>query len=680
MAKSEKQRRVNALNGDTLRVRIIGLFSLVVIALALLGIRIGWIQIVATDTYAARALEMQQKDVVLPAQRGAILDRNMEELAVSTGTYKVYLRLKPLKSDNTDPKQWQEKLDVSVEVLSSALSIPKEDLDAKVSAGNNRILVERKIDKTKMSLIRDAMSTQGLRAIEMEENPSRQYPKGAFAAHVLGMVDSEGVGIYGIEKTYDEYLSGITGRRISSTDAGGNPISYGEDKTYSSMDGMNVVTTIDATIQYYAEEEAAKAYKETKSEKVEIVILDPSTGDVLAMSTYPDFDPNTPGVPVDKKQLKEFKKLELEEQTNYVMALWRNPIISDLYEPGSVFKLVTASSALEDGLITPQSSFVCKGSYTVAGEKIKCWIHGSHGTQDLPLALRNSCNPAMMQIVERMDYNRYYQYMYLFGMSQRTGIDLPAEAAPMLQKKKGPVERANMSFGMGLSITPMQMVDAVGAIVNGGVLMQPRIVKGLADIDGNLITEFPTTEIRTVVSKATAKEVTDAMAFISETSPNEGFRIPGYNLGVKTGTSQKLIAGEYSNAKSLVSAVMVAPIDVPGHQMVGLLIVDTPESTGFASTIAVPPLRDLMEQVLRYKNIKPNSDVDDGDSKAETKIKVPKLKGKTLSEATEILEGLGLVCSAEGMDANANPKVVDQYPKAGEEVAEGDLVYVYGKQ
>jgi stage V sporulation protein D (sporulation-specific penicillin-binding protein) len=447
------------------------------------------------------------------------------------------------------------------------------------------------------------------------------------------------------------------------------------------MDGMNVVLTIDDTIQYYAEEAAEAAYNDTKAEKVEIVIMDPSNGEVLAMTTYPDFDPNTPGIPIAVKQLEEFAEIEDEEEQNkYVMSIWKNPIISDLYEPGSVFKLVTASSALEDGLITPNSTFVCKGSYTVAGREINCWIkgqHGTHGTQILQEALKNSCNPAMMQIVEKMSYERYYQYMDLFGMSKKTGIDLPGEEAPMLQSKKGPVERANMSFGMGLSITPMQMADAVAAIVNDGVLMQPHVAKGLADAQGNLVTEFPTTEIRTVISKATANEVKDAMGFISSASTSKDFKIPGYNIGVKTGTSQKLIDGEYSNGKSLNSAVIVAPID--DKPIIALLIVDTPANTGFASTIAVPPLRDLMEIVLRYRNVKPTVDAADTAEAAKNAIKVPNLKGKTLSQATEALKKLGLVCSGEAMGTAKDPKVTDQYPKAGSAIVKGYKVYVYGE-
>jgi stage V sporulation protein D (sporulation-specific penicillin-binding protein) len=679
MGPNEKRKKVNALNGDMFRVRIIVVFGVVVLTLVLLGFRIGWIQVVATDTYAAKAQEMQQKDVVLPAQRGAILDRNMEELAVSTGTFKVYLRLKPLSSDNTDPKVWQEEVESSTQLLSTVLEIPREELDKKISEGDKRISVAKKVEKARMSAIRDAMEVQGLRPIEIEENPDRQYPRGAFAAHVLGMINAEGVGTYGVEKSYDEYLSGIAGRRISSTDAGGNPISYGKEKTYNSMDGMNVVLTLDATMQYYVEEAAEATYNENNAEKVEILIMDPSSGDILAMASYPDFDPNNPGVPLAEKQLEEFNALEsAEEQNKYVMSLWKNPIISDLYEPGSVFKLVTAASAIEDGLITPKSTFVCKGSYIVAGQKINCWIKGAHGVETVPEALKNSCNPAMMQIVEKMKYERYYQYLDLFGMSSRTGIDLPGEEFPILQTNTtGPVERANMSFGMGLSITPLQMADAVSAIVNNGVLMQPRVVKGLADAQGNLVTEFPTTEIRTVISKATADEIKDAMGFISTSSTSDNYKIPGYNIGIKTGTSQKLIDGVYSKGKSLNSAVLVAPID--DKPLVAFLIVDTPAIDGYASAIAVPPLRDLMEIVLRYRNIKPQIDTADALLAAKDAIKVPDLTGKTLSEATEILANLGLACSGEAMNAAADPIIADQYPKAGAAIVKGYKVYVYGE-
>jgi stage V sporulation protein D (sporulation-specific penicillin-binding protein) len=606
MAKTRKK-KAEATNGAMLQRRMIIAFAIIVLIFLGLAFRLGWIQIIKTDVYAVRAEETQIKEQIIPAQRGAILDRNMKELAISAGSYQIYVLLKPYGNEKPDPKKQQEQLTSAKELLSSVLGIKKKELAAKFDSENSRVRIAEGVNKNTMNLIREGINERGLRVIEIEEDVVREYPMGAFAANVLGAVGRDGAGLSGLELQYNDYLSGEAGRRVVSTDRNGNPLSSGE--TTIAMDGSNIVLTIDETIQYYVENSIEKTYKDLKAESVEAIILDPDSGDVLAMASYPDYDPNDADKPVDKKQLKKFKKLNEEKQVEMLNSLWRNPVVSDLYEPGSVFKLVTTAAGIETGTVTTESKFTCSGKYKVNDSNIQCWTYPSaHGTQSLKVAVGNSCNPAMVQMIQRMGYDEFHQYLELFGISETTGIDFPGEASPLIQDKNisGPVGLATMSFGMGLNVTPVQMASAVSAIVNGGNLMRPRLVKGLADEDGNIIEEFPTKITRKVLSEQTSDEMRDIMEFTVNDAGAQIAKIPGYRIGAKTGTSQMLIDGEYSKSKIVGSIVAVAPMEDP--QFVVLVIVRNPKKGEFGSTTAGPAVKTILEEVLRYKSIKPTTD------------------------------------------------------------------------
>ncbi|MDR2157466.1 MAG: PASTA domain-containing protein [Clostridiales Family XIII bacterium] len=655
-------------------------FAVIVLLFAVLALRIGWIQIVKADVYASKAMETRVKDEVIPAKRGAILDRNMRTLAVSVGNYRVFIRLKPIDKTNDDPKEKERQRLAAADILSGALGVSRDEILAKMQAETSRISIAKDVNKDQMDVIRAGIKEYGIEIIEVEDTSKRQYPLGAFASHAIGSLNGEGKGQSGVELAYNQYLTGLAGRRIGSTDRRGNPLIDGEQETHTQIDGRNVVLTIDETIQYYVEESIAKAYETTRSDKVECIVMDPKNGDILAMASYPEFDPNNAGMPLDEQSRAAFAQLTDEQKAEYLNAMWRNPVVSDLYEPGSVFKLITISSGFETGAVTPDTAVTCQGSYQVEDRNIKCWYYPrAHGTQTVAQAVGNSCNPAMMQVIQKMGYDKFYQYLELFGMTDRTGVDLPAEAVPLIQDKRrsGPVGLATMSFGMGLNVTPIEMAGAVCAIANGGNLLKPRIVKALSDDEGNIIQEFPTEILRQVISKQTADEVKSIMEYVTNDAGGQVGKVPGYRIGSKTGTAQKLIDGRYSTTDIVGSMVSIAPMDDP--RFVVLVVADNPRVGEYGSTTAGPAVREITEAILRYLNIKPQYTDEEKAAQQDAKIILPSLVGKPVSEAEGILLSLQLNYSVQGSKSEEDFTVVDQYPKAEGSIDKGGTVYLYSE-
>jgi len=678
MAHKRNKRGISAVGLSTIQRRIIFAFIIVVALFSILAFRIGYIQVVATDLYASRAAENQIKDEIIPARRGAILDRNMKELAVSTQSYTIYLRLKPYEGDKTDPAARKEQIAYAVGLLSETLGIDKADIEKQMNTESSRIRVARDVDKNKMDIIVAGIEEKALNVIEVEEKSSRDYPLGAFAAHALGTVDNDGHGQAGIEQTYDTYLSGQAGRNIISADAKGNPIYGGVGTTYDKKDGVNIVSTIDETIQYHVEEAIKKGFDETKPEKIEAIIMQPATGEVLAIANYPEYDPNEPNTPIGKAAQAKFAKMSTEKQSDYLSKLWRNPAISDLYEPGSVFKLVTVSAALEEGAVTPETGVFCNGVYQVQDRTIHCHVFpGAHGAQTVEQAVGNSCNPALVQIMQKMGYDKYSKYMDLFGVTQKTGIDLPAEAGSIVQSKEiaGSVGLATMAYGMGFNVTPIETVTAISSIVNGGNYIKPRVVKAFADDEGNIIKEFKPDVLRQVISKQTAGEVRDMMEFVTNEGGGYALEIPGYRIGTKTGTAQKIVNGQYSSEHVTCSMVAAAPMEDP--QFVALVVVDDPEGGGFGSTIAAPVLREITEELLRYMNIRPTvTDAEKAEDQV-AKVVVPKVSGMSVPDAKAALEAAGLKWSLQSITGKTSFEVAAQYPKNGEYIELEGFVYLY---
>ncbi|MDR0852383.1 MAG: stage V sporulation protein D [Clostridiales Family XIII bacterium] len=663
---------------DQLKKRMICAFLIIAVLFTVLVFRIGWIQIIDTQTYAARAMATQTRDTTLFARRGMILDRNMKELAVSTATYRIFIRVKPYSDAPYDYDENSAMLDKAAVILSGGLGTSKEEILTKFNTTAYRVSVAKNVDKDIVAkMLTDARTEKISEIFEVEDDTSRVYPLGTFASHLIGSVNSDGHGQSGIEYEYDEYLTGIAGRLVTTTDGVGNPLGNDTSRNYEKQDGLSIVTTIDETIQYFVEKAVVEAKEITDADKVECVVLEVKTGDVLAMATYPSFDPGDPYSPTDEAELELFNTLSTEEQTDYLSRMWTNPIISDLYEPGSVFKLITVSSAFETNAIVPSDHFYCGGVYKVEDRNIQCWTYpNGHGEQDVVTAVGNSCNPAMMQIIQRMGYPSFSKYMELFGMTEATGIDLPGEAVPLKKDYYYPSDLATMSFGQGISITPIEMASAVAAIGNGGNLMRPRVVRALADEDGNIVQEFPPEIRRQVISTQTADEVRSIMEYVVNEGGGQVAKIPGYRIGGKTGTTTKLINGEYSMSDRVGSMVAMAPMDDP--KFVVFVAVDHPRVGEYGTTTAGPAVRTITEQILNYYNLQPAYTEEELAKQQQSRIVVPKVTEIPASEAEGILLGFELEYSVQGGSYAGDFIVTDQYPKAGSYIEPGGTVYIYG--
>ena len=584
---------------NRIKKRLIIGFTLVCVLMSALFVKVGYIQVVHGAEYSKLAVEQQTKDMPISAKRGSILDRNGEELASSAVCYSVWARPAQVKSGNTD-EQKEISVNKCVDTLAEILGMDKEEVRTLVTKEQSLVKVAKYLDKETADKVRDA----NIYGIEIAEDVKRHYPLGDFASQLLGSVTDDNNGLAGVELRYNQYLSGISGRWIKNTDRNGNRLSYGVEKYYQAEDGLNVVLTIDEIIQHYAEKSIDTVQQATDADKVMCLIMDPKTGDILAMAITPGYDPNDPRVPLDENEAAYLDTLTDEEKLEYWNQMWRNPIVSDVYEPGSTSKLLTTAMALEEGVTSLDDRFTCTHSYNVSGTILNCWKSTPHGNQNLVEAVGNSCNPVFIQLAQRIGIQKFYDYLELFGMTERTGIDYPGEAYPIIQNinTAGPVGLATMSYGQGIAVNMVQQLTAICSLGNGGKLMQPRLVKALTDSDGNIVQEFDTVEVRQVVSEKTASE----MCLIMESVVSEGgggtAKIPGYRIGGKTGTANKAAAGGYSE-ETYSSFVGMAPMDDP--QIAILVVVDNPKGTKFGSQTAAPGAKMILEDTLRYLQIMP---------------------------------------------------------------------------
>ncbi len=660
---------------NRIKKRLIIGFTLVCVLMSALFVKVGYIQVVHGAEYSKLAVEQQTKDMPISAKRGSILDRNGEELASSAVCYSVWARPAQVKSGNTD-EQKEISVNKCVDTLAEILGMDKEEVRTLVTKEQSLVKVAKYLDKETADKVRDA----NIYGIEIAEDVKRHYPLGDFASQLLGSVTDDNNGLAGIELRYNQYLSGISGRWIKNTDRNGNRLSYGVEKYYQAEDGLNVVLTIDEIIQHYAEKSIDTVQQATDADKVMCLIMDPKTGDILAMAITPGYDPNDPRVPLDENEAAYLDTLTDEEKLEYWNQMWRNPIVSDVYEPGSTSKLLTTAMALEEGVTSLDDRFTCTHSYNVSGTILNCWKSTPHGNQNLVEAVGNSCNPVFIQLAQRIGIQKFYDYLELFGMTERTGIDYPGEAYPIIQNinTAGPVGLATMSYGQGIAVNMVQQLTAICSLGNGGKLMQPRLVKALTDSDGNIVQEFDTVEVRQVVSEKTASE----MCLIMESVVSEGgggtAKIPGYRIGGKTGTANKAAAGGYSE-ETYSSFVGMAPMDDP--QIAILVVVDNPKGTKFGSQTAAPGAKMILEDTLRYLQIMPEYTQEELDQINSKMSVVPDVTNTAFSTAIGILGGASLnyVISPAVTEADneSDFTIVDQYPKAGEKLETGGTVYIY---
>jgi stage V sporulation protein D (sporulation-specific penicillin-binding protein) len=652
----------------TNKKRLVLVLLLCSICLLGLTVKIGWIQIVRGEEYKLLALQQQTRDIPIPAKRGIIYDRKGKELAVSASKSTVWARPAEV--------QKSKNIDRTIKKLSEILKMDKEEIKKKISSQNvGLIKVEKWIDKKQADAIREAK----LEGIWIAEDNKRYYPFGNFASYILGHTTDDNRGLAGIELEYDKYLSGLPGRWIKNTDAAGRQLPYGTEKYFEAEDGLNVVLTIDEVIQHFAEKAIENTLVETQAKRVFAIVMEPKTGDVLAMAVKPDYDPNQSRIPLEENQRRKYEIANTKEKQKIWNYMWRNPIISDTYEPGSTFKLITAAAGLEEGAINPKSPFNCSGYITVGGQRLKCWrYYNPHGSQTFTEAMQNSCNPVFIEISQRLGIDKYYKYIDIFGFNKVTGIDLPGEGKAIVQNKEniGPVELATMSYGHGISVTPMQLINAISAVGNNGKLMKPRLVKELVDNSGNVIQRYEPKMIRQVLSEKTARELRLIMESVVTEGSGKSAYIPGYRIGGKSGTADKIESGRYAPGKVYSSFIALAPIDDP--KLAVLVVVDEPKGVHFGSLTAAPAVHQILQDTLRYLDVEPKFIGEEAEKYQKNKVIVPEVRSKQLKKAAQILSEKNIQYETEPVDVkDPNVVVVDQFPKPGAKIPEKSVVILY---
>lgn len=646
------------------------LFSLLIIVLAFC---VGWVQVVKGEEYAAMAAGQQTRDVPIAAKRGTIYDREGEELAISAKAFSVWVRPERIWRGEDEVEQ-EIQATRTLEQLSPLLGIPVDEL--KTLSKRDSVLV--RVAKYQTKETADAIQELSLYGVELTEEVKRYYPLGAFAAQALGSVTDDNVGLAGIELRYDSFLSGVSGRWIKSADVDGNGLAYGVEKYFGASDGLNVVLTIDSVIQHYVEKSIQEVLEQTEADRVWCMMMDPKTGDILAMAMLPEFDPNNPRTPLDEEEAAYLEGLSSEEKMGYWNKMWRNSLISDTYEPGSTFKLVTTAIGLEERVTSLTDTFTCTGSIRVYDTVLRCWrYYQPHGHQTLVEAVGNSCNPVLVQIAQRVGEERYYTYLDLFGFSEKTNIDFPGESTSILQSResKNPVGLATMAYGQGIAVTPIQILSSVCVFGNEGKLMQPRLVKELTNAQGETVATIQPKVVRQVVSKQTSDEMCTIMESVVSEGGGGTAKVGGYRVGGKTGTAQKAKDGGYID-ETYSSFIGMAPMDDP--KVAILLVVDNPKGVKYGSVTAAPGAQKILADTLRYLNVEPEFSSEELVALKKDTVIVPSLQGQSLENAMGILGGLGLtgILSPE-VGYTAETMVGDQYPKAGESIKRGNSVYLY---
>lgn len=646
------------------------------VAFTALIFHVGWLQIVRGKDLSREALDQQTSDNTVSAKRGNIYDRNYKVLATNSTVETISITPETVRSSI-------EKKGLTVDEVSSRiadiLGLEKENVKDKISKTIQNETLKKKVDKTTADTLRQYVTATGLSGVVFTEDVKRYYPYNNFAAQVIGFCGTDNQGLEGIESIYDEELSGVPGRVVSARESTGLESNNGYENYIAAQDGNSVVLTIDETIQSYVQKNLEAAAADNKvAEGAAAIVMDVNTGEILAMCTEPDYDLNAPFEITDSIEEKypgireELENLEGEEYNNrlseVMQTVRRNKAVVDSYEPGSTFKSVTASIALDTGACSLSDTFSCGGSYTVADRTIRCANTSGHGTQDFAQAVQNSCNPAFIQIGQKMGKDRFITGMNAFGFFQKTGIEIPGESSGLGFTKDSmtDVDLATTAFGQSITVTPLQMVAAVSAVANGGTLMKPHIVKQVVNSDMGIVENVEPETVRQVISSETSKEMCNILESVVSVGGGKNAYLAGYRIAGKTGTSEKYPRG---NNKYVASFIGFAPADDP--QVVCLVILDEPNGDSYyGGTIAAPVVRDILGETLQYLGVEPKYT---SDEEEYVDVEIPDVTGMTKSDAGIALDESGLNVKFSG-DSDV---VVDQIPKAHTKATQGSTVVLY---
>lgn len=684
------------------------------ICAAILGVNLFKLMIIEHDKYIGMANSRQFGTIVNPAARGTIYDATGAVLAQSATVYKIFVdpglfrnemklvedRNKELEdaaakkrengenvtADIVDPAVVREQL---VQFLAETLELKPEDVNAAFDKESNYVELKKQVEKSRADRIIEYISdikipgsarSVRLASVSRKSDTKRYYPQKELAASVIGFNNADGHGFYGIEKYYDEYLSGIDGRTVTALDANGNEMPYRYSKTYLAQDGDDVYVTIDMTLQTYLEDEITKMVKNFNVGKRACgIMLNAKTGAVLAMASVSGFDANEPYEIYDQATALKIKNTRNDDERSELLGVaretqWRNKCITETYIPGSVFKVFTASAGLEENKVDYYNDrFNCTGSITVVEGVAPIHCTGVHPNQSFEEILKNSCNPSFIQIGQRLGKELFCKYFEGFGLGEKTGIDLPGETGPLYTKldEMGPMQLASSSYGQNNSLSPIEMVTGYAAVVNGGYLLKPFVVSKVVDQAGNVVLSNEKTVRRQVISEETSAEMRRALQYVVDNNGGSNAYIKGYKIGGKSGTSQKLMGMVSADkAEYVASYCCFAPADDP--EIVLLIMADEPDKSisYYGSTVVVPYSRAVLEKALPYLGFFPAYTPEE---EAHKDITVPLLIDNTVDEAQNKLEALGLKVEIIGDGMNVNM----QMPITGTAVAKGGTVMLY---
>ena len=678
---------------DTSMLRRLRVVAVVLGALCFVAVvvQLYRIQIIGYEEYQQKAVSQQTRDKILYPKRGTIYDTNMRPLAISADT-----QLVSLEAVNIDSDAQGEAI---IKALSEILELDPDFVRQKVESRGTYTIIKRGVEEEVADQIRafikeynaaeTAKQTASKEAggdykaekiestIFLTPDATRYYPYGNFLSHVLGFVGTDQQGLDGIEKTYDNVLTGTPGRVVTAANARGDSMAEEYEMQHDPVDGHNLVLTIDEVLQRVMEKNLEIAYNDNKVQvRATGIILDVNTGGILAMGSYPDYNPNAPFTLTNTALAEEIAQIEDDVERAAALsdaryAQWRNAAISDTYYAGSTFKIIPAAISLEENAVSLHSHFYCSGGKMVEGweEPIKCWYYPrAHGDQTLMEAIQHSCNPAFIEIGQAIGWTNMAKYHSAFGLDVKTGIDLPGEASGnWFLGRPNLVDLATGSFGQNFPITPLQLITAVGAVANGGTLLRPHVVKEVRDGQGNVIESYSREEVRQVISAETSALMNEILESVVTIGTGKNAYTAGYRVAGKTGTTEKIGIG--GKDKRISSFIAYAPADNP--QIAVLILLDEPTVMPVTGGLTVAPVvRRVMEEILPYLDVEAH--YNEGEL-TTVDVTVPDLAGLTKAEADEALKAAGLSARTEG----AGDTVTDQVPAAGAVVADTAKVILF---
>ena len=661
--------------------RIFWIMIAMIIAFAgISGVRLTYIMVVKGDFYQSKASEQQLYDSLITAPRGDIYDRNKRLLATSAPAWTIYLT--PNGINKMSDAQKAEEVRVAIATgLSEILELEYDDIYEKSKKNNYYVTLKKKVDKETSDKVREFISSNDklklTQYIGIDETTKRYYPNDSLASTVIGFVGDDNQGLAGIERYYENKLTGIAGRVVAAKNAAGTDMPFTYQQVEEAVQGNSLVLTIDSYIQYVCEKYLDEAIDEyLVAERGAIVVMDVNTGAILGNAVSGDFDPNSPFTLSDIDNAKIAALSSDEEKsklrTELLNRQWRNKAVSDTYEPGSVFKIFTAATALEENLINKNNSFTCNYSINVAGQTYHCWKAGGHGVQNLSQSIANSCNPAFIMIGQLIGANTFSKYFNAFGLNTKTGIDLPGEAYPTYHKeeKMGITELSSSSFGQTFNITPIQTLTIAAAAVNGGYIVQPHVVSEILDANGKVAEVVSTDYKRQVISNSTSSTMRELLEFVINNGAKNGI-VAGYRVGGKTGTSQKLSKILATGDRSLYigSYVGIAPIDDP--QIAVLVMLDEPKGERYyGGAICAPVGAQVMTEILPHLGYEPHYTEEQLKKLA---VNVPKVVGDDITTAKGKITTAKLTYRVVG----SGTTVTRQLPEEGKRVYNGGTVILY---